>query len=160
MKQKMKTIIIGLGNPILGDDAAGCRVAEAVEEQIKAMNCQDVEVEQFYRGGIALMERLIGYDQALIIDTVQGMGGPIGKIRSLTMDDLPTQTVDSPHDSTLKSALELGRQLGEKLPDKIDIIAVEIKSEFEFSEQLTPPVAEALPLLVNMALEWVNRQPR
>lgn len=152
----MKTIIIGLGNPILGDDAAGCRASETLERQIKPMNLKDVEIEQFYRGGISLMERLIGYDQALIIDTIQGMGGPPGTIRRLTLDDLPTKTADSPHDSTLKASIELGRELGEKLPDRIDILAVEIQSEFEFSEQLTPPISEALPQLVDLAEIWVK----
>lgn len=152
----MKTIIIGLGNPILGDDAIGCRAAELVERQIKDLHLTNVEVEQFYRGGISLMERLIGYDQALIIDSIQGRGSVLGEIVQLTLDDIPSQTVNSPHDSTLKSAIELGRQLGEKLPERIDILAVEIKSEFEFSEQLTPPVEAALPRLVIMALDWLE----
>ena len=31
----MKTIVIGLGNPILGDDGIGWRVVEQVQKEIK-----------------------------------------------------------------------------------------------------------------------------
>lgn len=150
-------MIIGLGNPILGDDAVGCRAAEMVGKRLSALGVEDIEVDQFYRGGISLMERLIGCDRALIIDSMQGMGGEPGSIRELTLDDLPTQTVNSPHDSTLQSAVELGRQLGEKLPGRIDILGVEIRSEYEFTEQLSPPIAAALPLLVEMGIAWAMK---
>lgn len=45
----MKTLVIGLGNPILGDDGVGWRVVEAVQEQISD---SDVDVD------CAAMERL------------------------------------------------------------------------------------------------------
>jgi Ni,Fe-hydrogenase maturation factor len=34
----MKTIVIGLGNPILGDDGVGWKVAEEVKTVIRRMN--------------------------------------------------------------------------------------------------------------------------
>jgi hydrogenase maturation protease len=152
----MKTLVIGLGNPILGDDAVGCRVAEKVETQLAAEHIDNVEVEQFYRGGIALMERLIGYDRALIIDSIQGMGIEPGTIVQITVDDLPTLTADSPHDTSLKAALELGRQLDAKLPDTVDILAMEIKSSLEFSEKLSPVVEASLEQMVQMAANWIK----
>jgi hydrogenase maturation protease len=151
----MKTLIIGLGNPILGDDAVGCRIAEEVEKQLKAQGINNVEVEQFYRGGIALMERLIGYDRALIIDSIQGRGGLPGTIHHITLDDLPTLTADSPHDASLKAALELGRRLGAQLPEDIHILAVEIKSTLEFSEELSPPVEASVPQIIELAIRWI-----
>jgi hydrogenase maturation protease len=152
----MKTLVIGLGNPILGDDAVGCRVAEMVKTLLDLSHIENVEVEQFYRGGIALMERLIGYDRALIIDSIQGLGIEPGTIVQLTLDDLPTLTADSPHDTSLKAALNLGRQLGAQLPETIDILAVEIKSSLEFSEALSPAVKGSLTPMVEMAEKWVR----
>lgn len=156
----MKTLVIGLGNPILGDDAVGCRVAEAVEAYIAEAQIENVEVEQFYRGGIALMERLIGYDQALIIDSIQGFGAQPGDILQLTLDDLPTLTADSPHDTSLKGALHLGRQLGAVLPTHIDILAVEIKSSLEFSEMLSPLILASMQEMVSRAIAWVHSVAR
>jgi len=153
----MKTLVIGLGNPILGDDAVGCRVAEILKTRLNLGYAADVEVEQFYRGGIALMERLIGYDQALIIDSIQGLGVEPGTIVQLTLNDLPTLTADSPHDTSLKAALDLGHQLGAQLPHRIDILAIEIISSLEFSETLSPVVKDSLTPMVDMAEKWVKQ---
>ena len=153
----MKTISIGLGNPILGDDAIGCRAAEILKTQFQTMGIDLVEIEPFYRGGISLMERLIGYDQALILDSIQVMGGQPGRVVELSLTDLPPKTVNSPHDATLLVAVELGRQLGEKLPERIDILGVEIESEYEFTDQLSQPVMEALPRLIQKAIEWTEK---
>jgi hydrogenase maturation protease len=154
----MKTLIIGLGNPIMGDDAIGCICARELERALKNHKTADIEVDQFYRGGISLMERLIGYDRVLIIDSIAGYGKEPGTIVRLTINDLPSLTTGSPHDSSLKNALEFGSQLGAQLPTKIDILAIEIKSSFEFSERLTPPVGASIPKVIDLAFEWLNTE--
>jgi hydrogenase maturation protease len=59
----VKTIVIGLGNPILGDDGVGWQIAQQVEQQSDFP--PDVEVDCLALGGISLMERLIGYQKAI-----------------------------------------------------------------------------------------------
>ncbi|KAF0111960.1 MAG: hypothetical protein FD147_474 [Chloroflexi bacterium] len=140
----------------MGDDAIGCNCAREIEVDLKTREINDVEVDQFYRGGISLMERLIGYDRALIIDSITGYGKEPGTIVELKVTDLPSLTTNSPHDSSLKNALEFGSQLGEKLPTTIDILAIEINPRFEFSERLTPLVADCIPKIKNLALEWIK----
>lgn len=103
------------------------------------------------------MEHLIGYDQVLIIDSIQGWKGTPGDIYHMSVDDLPTLTADSPHDTSLKAALELGRNLGVQLPDKIDILAMEIKASLDFTEQLSPAIQASLPEMLKMALQWVKQ---
>jgi len=154
----MKTLIIGLGNPIMGDDAIGCNCAREIELDFKRRGIINVEVDQFFRGGISLMERLIGYDRALIIDSIIGNGKEPGTIIEMTLNDLPSLTTTSPHDSSLKNALEFGIQLGEKLPVNIDILAVAIKPSFVFTEHLTPVVAACIPEMKQLAREWVKKK--
>jgi len=139
----------------MGDDAIGCNCAREVKFALEARGIADVEVDQFFRGGIALMERLIGYDRVLIIDSITGFAKDPGTIIKLTLDDLPSSTTNSPHDSTLNDAIKLGSQLGEKLPEEIDILAIEIHPRFEFTEQLNPQVEACIPRIKKIALEWV-----
>ena len=150
----MKTIILGLGNPILGDDAIGCRIAEELEKVLPSSD--DVIIEPFYRGGIALMEHLVGFDRALLIDSIQGLGGEPGTIHQITLDDLPTMTADSPHDTSLKAAIELGRNLGAHLPQEILIFAVEIKYGLDFTEELSPVVEKSISEILTLILENVK----
>lgn len=151
----MKSLIIGLGNPIMGDDAVGCKCAEAILAELSPSDLEDVEVDQFFRGGISLMERMIGYDRVLIIDSISGTGRKPGTVTPLTLADVPSYTVNSPHDESLKNAIDFGLTLGVHLPHQVDILAVEIEPKFEFSEKLSIPVNDSIRQVMNMAKDWV-----
>jgi hydrogenase maturation protease len=151
----MRTIILGLGNPILGDDGIGCRIAEEIARRLHTEAIKDIEAEPFYRGGIALMERLVGYDRAFLIDSIEEFGGKPGAIHRLSLNDLPTMTADSAHDTSLKAALEMGERLGVKLPKTVLIFAVEIAPQTEFSGKLSSAVEESVDKVVNLVLAEV-----
>jgi hydrogenase maturation protease len=155
----MRTIILGLGNPILGDDGVGCRIAEEIARRLSLEDTKDIDVEPFYRGGIALMERLVGYDRAFLIDSIEGLGGKPGVIHRLSLNDLPTMTADSAHDTSLKAALEMGERLGAKLPKTVLIFAVEIAPQLEFSEILSPNIEERVEEVAKLVIaEAVGEQ--
>jgi len=140
-----QTLVIGLGNPILGDDGIGWRVAEAV----KALDLPDeVEVDCLALGGLSLMERLIDYPRAIIIDAIQTRDGKIGQVYTLALEALPDLSAGhttAVHDTSLQTALALGRAMGAKLPDEVFIVAVEAQRVYDFSEELTPDVEAAIP---------------
>lgn len=55
----MKTIVVGLGNPILGDDGVGWRVAEDIQKQLPQFLSQaesKIDVTRLSLGGLGLME--------------------------------------------------------------------------------------------------------
>ncbi len=103
------------------------------------------------------MERLIGYDRVLIIDSITGMGRTPGEVILLKLDDVPSYNTYSPHDGSLKNAMEFGKTVGEHVPKQVDILAVEIEPRFEFSDELSIAVDESLPEVVRIAMEWIQR---
>ncbi len=162
----MKTIIIGLGNPILGDDGVGWKVAEEVKRRIPPH--AHVEVICLSLGGIGLMERLIGYDRAILVDAFTSEG-EIGSIIVSKLSDLPDYSafhIASAHDTSLQNAIKLGRSLGAQLPNEVTVVGVVTNSTFDFSEELSPPVQRAtlcavetvLALLKELELEQQPRQ--
>ncbi|MBI2975369.1 MAG: hydrogenase maturation protease [Chloroflexi bacterium] len=150
----MKTLILGLGNPILGDDALGLRVAALVRQRLPPGSA--IEVDEEYWGGLRLMERLVGYDKAILIDAICTGTHPPGTILRLGPDDLPTQHTASSHDVSLPTALQMGRAMHLKIPDDIRIIAVEAANVLDFCEQCSPAVSAALPAVVERVLAAVN----
>ena len=100
---------------------------------------------------------MIGYNRVILIDAIQSTENHPGIIRRMTLEDLkklsPTQHSTSPHDTTLITALELGHHMGLDLPDSITIFAIEVKNVLDFSEQLTPAVAAAIPEVTSAVLE-------
>ncbi len=146
----MKTLILGLGNPLLGDDAIGLKVAERLREQLQGRD--DVDVEQDETGGLRLMERLAGYECAVIVDAIVSGGTP-GEIRRLESGDVPTQRTAIAHGIDLPRALELGRALGLAMPSRVRVVAIEAASVLEFRHDMTPAVAAALEPAVAAVLD-------
>jgi len=145
----MKTLVLGLGNPILGDDGVGVRVAEAVRHALPAHI--SVEVSETSVGGLSLMERMVGYERVILIDALCNNNSP-GTIRRLTLADLqtisPMQHSASAHDTSLVTAFAMGQRLGLALPQEIIIYGIEVKNVFDFSEEMTPAVAQSIPQVV------------
>jgi hydrogenase maturation protease len=138
----VKTLVIGLGNPILGDDGVGWRIAETVQSHPDLP--KGIEFDFLAVGGISLMERLIGYDQVILIDAIVTHQHPVGTLHCFKIEDLPSRDIGhlgSPHDTSLQDALKMGRELGAELPEDITVIAIETQNVFDFSEELTPQVA-------------------
>jgi hydrogenase maturation protease len=142
----VKTIVIGLGNPILGDDGIGWQIAQTLQ-RVKEIP-SDVTIECLAIGGISLMEALIDYDRAILIDSIVTHQVPVGTVSCYKLGDLPNLTsghMSSAHDTSLTDALQMGRSLGAHLPVDISIVAIESQKVYEFSEDMTPAVANAVP---------------
>ncbi len=153
----MRTLVLGLGNPILGDDAVGLRVARGVKARLPEGSQLDVDEDTW--GGLRLMERLIGYDRAIIVDAIQTGSAP-GSLRWLPPGGIPTQRTASAHDVNLPTALSLGRQASAQLPDDahIHILAVEAASVDRFGEELSPEVERAVPRAVEEILTLLDQE--
>ncbi len=143
----MKTLVLGLGNPILRDDGVGLRVAQAL--RLVLANLPGVEIDENTWGGLRLMERLVGYDRVIVVDAMC-TGAPAGTVRLLSPDEVPTRRSASPHDTSLPVALELGRRVGLSLPESADItlVGIEALDVDNFGEDLSPEVEAAIPVAV------------
>jgi hydrogenase maturation protease len=147
----MKTLVLGLGNPILSDDGVGIRVAHEVSNRLK--NPQ-VAVSETSAAGLSLLDSIVGYDKVIIIDAIQTEKGQAGQIYRMKTEDFSlTKRLSSPHQVNLATALELGKMLGLAVPEKITVFAVEAKDITNFSEKCTPEVEKAIPEVVRMVLE-------
>lgn len=153
-----KTLVVGLGNPILGDDAIGWRVAEVVEARLQEetdVDAAGIAFEYLSLGGLSLMERFIGYERAIIVDSIQTREGKQGQVFSFALEALPDLAAGhttAAHDTSLQTALALGRQMGAELPDEVQVVAVEADRVFDFSDQLTPAVEAAIPAAAGAVL--------
>jgi hydrogenase maturation protease len=158
----MKTLVIGLGNPILGDDGVGWKVAEEVSSVISYQSSVDgdtIEVDTAAQGGLSLMERLIGYERVIIVDSMETGNSPVGSVSVFPLASLPDPMAGhsaSTHDATLMTALRTAEQLGTDIPKQVDIVAIEAENVYDFSEELSPTVAAAVPLAVLKVVELLN----
>lgn len=156
----MTTLVIGLGNPILTDDGVGIYTARFVERALP--DAADVEVVELAVGGLGLMEAMIGYDRAIIIDAVWSPREQVGRVVCFDAGHLPeTMNSTSAHDADLPTALSVGRGLGAALPpnDHIQIVGITAREVLEFGAEPTPPVAAAVPKAAEKVFELLGYTP-
>ena len=151
-------VVIGLGNPILGDDGVGWRVVDVVRARLHDP-AGDVRVENAALGGLALMERLVGARRAILVDAMETGVVPDGTVTCMTLDDVGCRAadhLDSAHDMSLTAAIAAGRALGADLPADVRVVAVEARHVDTFSDDLSPDVAAAVPAAVDAVLRLLE----
>jgi len=154
--ENLKTLILGIGNSILTDDGIGPRLIQELKDIV---NDPDVVLKETSLAGINLMELLVGFDRAIIIDASKSRGKP-GEIHLLTPDDFGIQHTDfcSQHNIGLLQAIELGKDLAQHMPEEISIIAIEANDVTTFSENLTPGVEKAIPSALEQILIKISKK--
>lgn len=162
---RLPVIVVGLGNPVLGDDGVGWRVADEVERRLLACSSpggleSNVLIERLGVGGIRLMETISGFGAAILIDAAEFPGQAPGDVRSWTLAELPDRGVghlDSAHDASLRTALLLGNRLGAAIPERIDVVTIQARSTDVFGEELSPEVAAAVPAATEAVLDLLSK---
>ena len=148
----MRTIIVGIGNPIRSDDAVGLVVARILRERLAGT--EGIDVAELWAGGLRLVEAMAGYDRAVVIDAMATGDKPPGSVRRLTLADLgAARNLTCAHDTSLPTALELWRRSSVPVPEDIAIWGIEGKDMLTLSEQLSQPVDEAVPVVAAAILE-------
>lgn len=147
----MKTIVLGVGNPILQDDGVGIHVIEALRQQL---NTQKVTLETASTGGLNLLDLIRGYEKVILVDAIKQDTSEPGEVKRFSLSDFQSVHSCNPHDVSLSEALHLAEQLGEKhLPSKIILIGITVNTSYEFGEGLSRKVSSAIPAAVAMVLE-------
>lgn len=137
-------LILGLGNPILGDDGVGWRIVREVQAHLNGK--ANAEVDCLSLGGLRLMERMLGYERVILIDALAGSFR--GRVHVFPLSDLPDPSAGhtaSAHDVSLRTALQVAAQMGLPVPKEVWVVGIEVSPMFEFSEALSPEVEAAIP---------------
>ncbi len=149
----MKTLVVGWGNPIAGDDAVGLKAADAVAEHLANHERGDIDVIATSFGGFRLAERTLGYDRVLVLDArIEEGSGPDLTITRVAPDDLKA-SASVHHDGTLADALRALRTLDEsELPEEVILMSVPIAPPTDWSEEMSTDAKAASERLAQAAL--------
>jgi len=140
----MKTLVLGLGNDLLGDDAVGIIAVRRLSGEIPGQ----ADFVESGLHGIALIDILAGYERAIIVDAIRTGSLPPGTIIELRPEDLRVVHSPSPHYSGLPEMIQLARELDMAFPENIRILAVEIVDPLTLGGDMSSPVSSALEELI------------
>jgi hydrogenase maturation protease len=157
----MQTLLLGMGNPILSDDAVGVRLVTDLRARFEQAGLPTgLHIrEECSVGGLNLVEVVEGFDRLIVVDSIRTDAGEPGDYYAFTAESLrETCNLNNVHDANFATALELGRRLGHRIPAARDthIFAVEVRDNITFSERLTPDLEAAYPALCESIYEEVR----
>ncbi len=144
----MRLVVIGVGQGLRGDDAAGQEVVRLWQQAYPETAARPgVRVESTDRSGLALLDLLDGVDAAVLVDAVRSSSQP-GTLHRLDPDQLSLTLSDSgsSHGWGLAGTLKLIRSLGtSRTIMPIRLVGIEA-AQADFGAGLSAPVQQALPL--------------
>jgi hydrogenase maturation protease len=156
MNTGMRTIVVGIGNPILGDDGVGIHIIRAL--RLNRHLPPDIKIDEAQTGGLNLLDLITGFDYAILVDAVSLSGYVHGEISRFDLFDLPTVHSQNPHDVSLLEALSMAEVLGHtSIPRNITIIGVNLEQiPREFSENVSTSIRKCIPKAVNLILHEIQ----
>ncbi|MBA7468913.1 hypothetical protein ES705_18946 [subsurface metagenome] len=152
----MRTLVLGIGNPILGDDGIGFHI---VQELAKEMNDENIDVKDTSVNGLNLLELIVGYDKLIVIDAIMTEDEKVGEIYRLkprNSSETAWSTI-SLHHLNLATTIEIGERLFPKeMPGEVIIFAIGAQEVTEVTGEMTARVKEAIPRVINLVLEELS----
>jgi hydrogenase maturation protease len=134
---RRRTVVVGVGNAVRGDDAAGLLAARAAG---------GIELEG---DPSALIDLFEGADEAVVIDAVRSGAAP-GTVQRIDVSERPLpaalRSSASTHLVGLADAIELARALG-RLPPTVTVYGIE-GERFDTGAPVSATVAAAIDDLV------------
>jgi hydrogenase maturation protease len=154
-KQDTPLLVLGLGNPLRGDDGLGIR---AIEMLAKRELPPEVTVADGGTPGWGLVSTLQDWSRVILVDAAQ-FGGAPGSWCCIHLDDLSLgdqQAFVSLHAAGVLEALSLAQALG-TLPQEITLYCVE-PERLENGAGFSPAVEAVLPEFVNQIYQDIIQQ--
>ncbi len=156
----MKTLVLGIGNTILGDDGVGVRV---VQELAGKINDKDIDVRGVSIDGLNLLELILGYDKLIVIDALLTEREKVGEIYRFIPENIydPSRSAISPHHFNLATTIEIGKKLFPgMMPTEVITFAVGTEEATMVTEEMTDSVEKAIPMVVNLVLDELSLSKR
>jgi len=152
----MNTLVLGLGNTLLGDEGIGVHIIQSLQKEYA-----DLNGVSFLDGG-TLSFTLAGYieetDNLIIIDAAQlnSLAGDIAVYEGEQMDQFVSSNRNkSVHEVNINDILALAHLTGH-LPERRALIGIQPQL-IDWADSLSEPVANAIPKVCKLTHSLIMR---
>jgi hydrogenase maturation protease len=144
----LKTVIIGLGNPVLTDDGVGIHVARLLKASLPSG--LGVTVHLASPDGKQLADAMAGFEKVILVDALLTGQNPPGTVVHLSAEDLQQSANATPvHDRDFRTVLDLATSNGAKTAQVVEAWGVEIGDATNFGAYPSPAVRAAVPHIIS-----------
>lgn len=146
-------LVLGLGNPLRGDDAVGSWVAERLADAFPADDCVHLDVRLRPQLLPEMAEELADFETVLILDAA--VDGPRVGLRRVPPD--ASAGAPSSHHFTAESLAVLAKRLWGRSPE---MYLISIRGErFDLGGGMSPAVLPRARRALSLAVAFLRRRP-
>lgn len=149
----MNTLILGIGNLLLSDEAVGVRIVERLERDFRFP--EGVELMDGGTAGMELMEYMASRDHLIVADAVLSDSAP-GSVITLCDDEVPAffSRKISPHQLGLCDVLS-ALHLTDEFPQRLTLVGV-VPESLEPHIGLTSAIEAAIPVAMDRIVQLLR----
>ena len=150
-KSNGKTLILGIGNTLMGDEGVGVHVVNSLGKTALPAN---VEILDGGTGSFLLLEPMQSAEKVILIDaTIDGAEtGTVRRLQPRFSKDYP-RTLTA-HDIGLKDLLDAFYLLGDT--SEVTLFAVSIPPLQDMTTEMSPELNSIVPKVARMILAEIN----
>ncbi len=146
-----KTLVLGIGNLLLGDEGVGVHAARALQREKLPPEVEILEVGTAILDALPALERA---DRVIVLDAMKYDGDP-GTIYRIPLGRCESsQCIASMHGFDIFRVLAL---TGREVPPEVMVFGVE-PSHIGWSMELSPQVANALTFLLESVKKEIKKK--
>lgn len=134
----MKIVVVGIGNPSFGDDGAGFEVIKKLKRKVAACHLLSPSLE--------LLEKIKGYDLAILVDAVD-IGLKPGEVIEFSIEKGKNKERFGglTHTLSMEEIVTTGYELfPDEMPQKVIFIGIQVEGILPFTKGLSLPVKKAV----------------
>jgi hydrogenase maturation protease len=155
LKAEKKTMVLGIGNIIMGDEGFGLHVIRRLKEIGMPDN---IILEEGGVGGFELLGSLQGIEKLVVVDIMM-LPLPPGELKVFEPGDLPTEpgkAIVSFHQIGVLELVNIWGMMGNKEPEVTFIVTCPHNIDWgtELSEPLKPAVEKAANMIKNLCADY------
>lgn len=143
MKSK-DTIIIGIGNPNMGDDAIGIEIVNSIKKDVLA-----VDTEVLFYISFEILDKILGYQNAIIVDAAD-LDIELGDYLLINFKTLSRDfSIKNTHGISIFHIISIGYELfNDNMPDNIFLLLIQTKSVECFSKEISKELVKKIPCYI------------
>ncbi len=146
-----KTIVVGLGNPIMGDDGIGPWLVDNLKNDFP-----DFTFEKTVTTGWELLDLCAEYERVVILDAMK-TGEAVGTVRRFSdIKHAATLHLAASHGIDLFTNIQLGRTLYSQFPTEVLIYGIEVDNPEDFSDKFSDAVSKKLDMITGAVREALD----
>ena len=144
-------VILGMGNPILGDDGIGCLLAESIGRRLE--NFPGLTVLSTSLSLIRLLDEIANHDRLIIIDSISTGNAEPGTLLEVGFSEQEEPFPVSGHHFSVSQLTDAGEALGLSIPQQITVYGIEIQPPTHYGDKLSTILERRIPELSEEILE-------